>query len=305
MRSIMRKTVLAVALAALLPSCVDDAPERKVLLIGLDGVRVDILDQANTPNLDAMIAAGAFSDEAQTRTPTVSGPGWSSMLTGVWSGKHGVRGNNFAGNNYAQFPDFLTRLESVDPNFSTFAVVDWPPLGSEDSGGPLISNMVDRLVMIDGEQMGYDVADALSVEAALTELSEGDPDAAFVYLGYIDIAGHETSSLADEYRQSIETADEQVGRLVDAVRHRASFENEEWLVLVATDHGRTDAGGHGGGSLMETTIFFLACGPTVEPGRISEAPNIVDVAVTALTHMGVTIDPGWQLDGRAVALREE
>ena len=56
---------------------------------------------------------------------------------------------------------------------------------------------------------------------------------------------------------------------------------------------------------METTIFFLACGPTVEPGRISEAPNIVDVAVTALTHMGVTIDPGWQLDGRAVALREE
>ncbi|MCK5653180.1 MAG: alkaline phosphatase family protein, partial [Gemmatimonadetes bacterium] len=285
--------------------CVGDAQERKVLLIGLDGVRVDILDQATTPNLDAMIATGAFSDQAQTRTPTVSGPGWSSMLTGVWPEKHGVRSNNFQGNNYAQFPDFLTRLESVDPTFSTFAVVDWPPLGSEDSGGPLISDMVDRLVLIDGEEMGYDVADALSLEAALNELSDGDPDAAFVYLGYIDIAGHETSSLADEYRESIETADEQVGRLLDAVRHRATFENEEWLVLVATDHGRTDEGGHGGDSAMERTVFILACGPTVEPGRISGAPNIVDVAVTALTHLGVTIDPGWQLDGRVVALKEE
>ncbi len=56
---------------------------------------------------------------------------------------------------------------------------------------------------------------------------------------------------------------------------------------------------------MERTVFILACGPTVEPGHISGAPNIVDVAVTALTHLGVTIDPGWQLDGKAVALKRE
>ena len=305
MRSAMRKTVFAVVVATLLPCCVGDAQERKVLLIGLDGVRVDILDQATTPNLDAMIATGAFSDGTQTAMPTVSGPTWSSMLTGVWPEKHGVRSNNFQGNNYAQFPDFLTRLERLDPNFQTFAVVDWPPLGSEDSGGPLISDMVDRLVLVDGEEMGYDVADALSVEAAVNELSEGDPDAAFVYLGYIDIAGHGFGSLAPGYRESIETADEQVGRLLDAVRHRATFESEEWLVLVATDHGHVDEGGHGGDSGVERTVFILAVGPTVEPGRIPGAPNIVDVAVTALTHLGVTIDPGWQLDGRAVALKEE
>ena len=101
MRSAMRKTVFAVALVALLPCCVGGTQERKVLLIGLDGVRVDILDQATTPNLDAMIAAGAFSDGTQTAMPTVSGPTWSSMLTGVWPEKHGVRSNNFQGNNYA------------------------------------------------------------------------------------------------------------------------------------------------------------------------------------------------------------
>ncbi len=76
-------------------------------------------------------------------------------------------------------------------------------------------------------------------------------------------------------------------------------------MLVATDHGHLDEGGHGGDSEMERTVFILACGPTVEPGRIATPTEIIDVAVTALTHLGVTIDPGWQLDGRAVALKKE
>jgi membrane-anchored protein YejM (alkaline phosphatase superfamily) len=31
---------------------------RKVLIIGIDGVRTDALQQANTPNIDALIASG-------------------------------------------------------------------------------------------------------------------------------------------------------------------------------------------------------------------------------------------------------
>ncbi|MGB1841464.1 MAG: DUF4983 domain-containing protein [Longimicrobiales bacterium] len=30
---------------------------------------------------------------------------------------------------------------------------------------------------------------------------------------------------------------------------------------------------------------------------------MVDVAVTALTHLGIPVDPSWQLDGRPVGLR--
>jgi hypothetical protein len=30
---------------------------------------------------------------------------------------------------------------------------------------------------------------------------------------------------------------------------------------------------------------------------------LVDVPVTALTHLGVTIDPAWKLDGKPVSLR--
>ena len=62
----------------------------KILLIGIDGVRVDVLADVSTPNLDALSAVGLFTAETRTTTPSISGPAWSSMLTGVWPEKHGV-----------------------------------------------------------------------------------------------------------------------------------------------------------------------------------------------------------------------
>ena len=278
-------------------------PARKVLVIGLDGVRVDVLAQADTPHLDRLAAAGTFSAEAQTRMPTVSGPGWSSMVTGVWSDKHGVRSNDFSANDYAAYPDFLTRLERIDPSFATFAVLNWPPLGTAAAGGPMISDTIDVKITLDGDSLGYDVADARAVEWAVHHLATEAVDAAFVYLGNIDVVGHEAGSLAPAYRAAIETADAQVGRLVAALHRRPNYAGEDWLILMSTDHGRRDDGGHGGPSTLERRIFFLASGPSVLTGTPETPPEIVDVAVTALTHLGIAIDPAWKLDGRAVGLR--
>ena len=104
------------------------------------------------------------------------------------------------------------------------------------------------------------------------------------------------------YRDAIALSDAHVGLLVEALRSRPTFADEDWLILISTDHGRTAAGGHGGNSPEQTTIFILAHGPSVTPGRIDGTPQIVDVAVTALTHLGITIDPGWALDGRVIAI---
>ncbi|MFQ5890564.1 MAG: nucleotide pyrophosphatase, partial [Gemmatimonadota bacterium] len=94
-----------------------------------------------------------------------------------------------------------------------------------------------------------------------------------------------------------------VGRLVAALRSRPSFDDEDWLVLLSTDHGRNDAGAHGGTSPSERTIFFRASGPSVTPSRPACPPEIVDVAPTALAHLGIEIDPAWALDGKPVGLR--
>jgi len=280
-------------------------PTPKVLLIGIDGVRVDVLRQADTPSIDALAAAGVLSTSARTRPNTVSGPGWSSMTTGVWMDKHGVEDNDFAGNRYTEYPDFLTRIEHQRPELETLAVLDWPPLGTPASGGPLISDAIDDKVNVDGDTMGYVQADEQVVREAVTRLRDGDPDAAFVYLGNVDVVGHDTDSLSPQYRAAVEAADRQVGRLIAALRARPSYLSEDWLILMSTDHGRRDDGGHGGMSNEELTVFYLASGESVDPASLREPPQIVDVAVTALAHLGITPPPEWNLDGRPNALRTD
>jgi predicted AlkP superfamily pyrophosphatase or phosphodiesterase len=275
----------------------------KVLVVGWDGVRPDILREVSTPNFDALAAAGTLSEAAVTARPTVSGPCWSSILTGVWPEKHGVHNNNFASNRYGDYPDFLTRIESVRPELTTFAAADWLPLVTETSGGPLLSDALDRKVTLDGYDLGWLKADSVAVDTALEELGTGNPDALFVYIGAPDEISHSIGGIGLEYRESIGTADGHLGRLVAGIQARTTIAQEDWLVIVITDHGRTERGGHGGESPEEATIFFMASGPSVIVGTPTERPEGVDVAVTALTHLGIPIDPAWQLDGRVVGIR--
>jgi predicted AlkP superfamily pyrophosphatase or phosphodiesterase len=280
------------------------AKARKVLLIGIDGARPDILADVHTPQLDSLIANGAYSDSAVTTRPTLSGPAWSSMLTGVWPAKHGVLTNRFQKNRYTQYPDFLTRVEQVHPELETFVVADWLPLVADDSGGPLFGEAPDVKVVLNGYDLGWAEADEQSVDAAVEHLRTADPDALFVYLGNPDETSHQTGAIGEDYRAAIELADRHVGRLVAAVRSRPNYAEEDWLVLVSTDHGRRADGGHGGSSPEEQTIFVLASGPSATRGRIEGKPEIVDVAVTALAYLGIPLDPAWELDGEVIGLKE-
>jgi len=296
------------ALASVFTACAGGAdgggtPKRpKVLVIGIDGVRPDVMAQVATPNLDALIAEGTFSDRAQTGRPTVSGPGWSSLLTGVWPDKHGVTDNSFRGKRYDEYPDFLTRIERVRPELNTFAAIDWLPLGADADGGPVIGDAPDSKFVVDGDVLTWPGADSAVVAASVEQLRASDPDALFVYLGNPDEASHESGSIGIEYREAIALADRHIGMLLDAMRARPTFADEDWLILVSTDHGRTAEGGHGGDSPEESTIFYIVSGPSALLGAPAEPPRIVDVPVTALVHLGIAIDPAWQLDGRPVGL---
>ncbi|KPK63069.1 MAG: hypothetical protein AMS21_06940, partial [Gemmatimonas sp. SG8_38_2] len=170
-------------------ACGEPSKEKKVLVIGIDGVRPDVLAKANTPNIDALVADGTFAGRVESKVQTWSVPAWSSIATGVWPAKHLVTSNDFTGHDYAAYPDFLTRIELVNPELSTFVVLDWPPLGTGDSGGPLFSDMIDAKLTFDGGDGGYETADA-----------------AFIYIGNPDVVAHDTGVSA-EYRAAIEAAD--------------------------------------------------------------------------------------------------
>src|SRR5512139_508565 len=109
-------TMLALApFGSALPVLGGESPRRKVLIISLDGCRPDALQAASTPNVDSLIADGAYSYLAQTGPVPISGPSYSSMFTGVWNDKHGVYDNEFTGARFDLYPIFFCRLRAWRP----------------------------------------------------------------------------------------------------------------------------------------------------------------------------------------------
>ncbi|MQA76705.1 MAG: hypothetical protein GEU88_20805, partial [Solirubrobacterales bacterium] len=94
-----------------------------------------------------------------------------------------------------------------------------------------------------------------------------------------------------EYAAALERVDHHVGLLIDAVPGRATYRDEDWLLLALTDHGHVDGGGHGGQSEVERTSWVIASGAGLgQPHRLVE---VVDVAPTVLGHRGVPVHPSW------------
>ena len=69
-----------------------------------------------------------------------------------------------------------------------------------------------------------------------------------------------------------------------------------------TDHGRRADGGNGGDCREEMTIFILSSGPATGTWPPPGPAFIVDVAATALGHLGIEIDLGWGLDGQPLGV---
>lgn len=285
---------------------------RKSLVIGIDGAGLSRITAADTPVLDRLRKQGTTSLAYRYGTApvgltqeasTVSGPGWSTLLTGVWPDKHGVRDNTFVGKRFDRWPDYLTRAERLDPSLSTFAVADWDPIATSTANGPIVSDEIDVRIGLasDSDSYGYAVNDARSVDVAARYLTAKGPDLSFVYLGYTDEAGHAHGSASPEYAESLETADAQIGRLLRAIRARPAYDDERWQIIVSDDHGHTPTGGHGGNSPEERQQFVIEAdlGAPVTNGVRRDDLNVTDVAATALAHVRVARAPG--LDGTPVA----
>ena len=301
--------VLVLVLITWTGAAAEQAISKRVLLIGIDGCRPDALSIAETPRLDALIKSGAYAEGTQILgeryqdNDTISGPGWSSILTGVWADKHGVNGNRFRTHNIKQYPSFLARLKLNRPTARTAAFVSWKPIADHILTSP------DLLRLIDGEATkpaDFASADRQLTKAASRYLTQDNPDAVFVYLGNVDETGHRHGfhPSVKEYVAAIEQVDQQVGQLVDAISARKSLANEDWLILVGTDHGGRGTN-HGDGRLVPEirSVFLIISGPSSLWGEITKATYLVDLVPTALTHLGVPLDKSWQLDGRSVGLK--
>ncbi len=268
------------------------ARERRVLLIALDGVRPDALLKAKAPVLKRLAREGQVTWDAQVVDTTISGPSWAGFLTGVSIARHGVRNNRFEGHRLATTPTFFERVRAAFPADYLASVVAWQPFQTV-----LLANRG-----LDANLWRKD--DDRVTDVAIQTLGARDPRVLLVHLDAVDKAGHDHGYGVGpgHYRAAIEVTDVRVGRILGALKARSSRRQEDWLVLVTTDHGGTGHG-HASGHPTDRRIFVIARG--LGPGA-TEFPKrdatLFDVAPTVLAFLGLAEDAWAGLEGRPLQL---
>lgn len=278
----------------------------KTLIIGMDGVQLQHYEQLGSDThlqkrlFYGKAYAGGINGRASEQA-TISGPGWMTLLTGVWANKHGVVSNNESLRVHPEFPSLFKRLRDALPNAYLSSVVNWSPINTafllEDAQG----NNVRESGLSDEQ-----------VTARTLDILDNTPaDFTFIQLDEPDEAGH-ASGFGPAYQFALREADDKLGRLLDKVEERAyKHPQEDWLVIVCTDHGRDYWGsGHGGVTEQEKTVFIASNKPLNEelnqpsiPGDNPGPNNLygyaaqTSVAPTVLRHMGLDVLPEWKLDG--------
>lgn len=270
---------------------------KHALVIGIDGMRADALRAAATPEIDLLAESGTTTHDAfaggrlgtAEEQPTMSGPGWTSVLTGVWADKHGVRSNGFRGGRLEEFPHFFHRIREVRADAVLSSFVSWKPIHGFILGTKGADTTYSPDVRSPGER------DSAIADAVVDHLGSRDPTVVFVHFGELDHAGHAFGFGPDvpEYIEALERIDVLVGHMVAAVRGRPGGGDEDWLILVTTDHGGV-SGRHGGQLPEERTIPLIVSGGDVSRGEQEPpGPGHVVVPPTVLRHLNIPVDPSW------------
>jgi len=259
----------------------------KVLIIGIDGTMNSALAVARTPNLEALKSNGCYTMREVSHPVTHSAAAWTSVFTGVWGDKHGVNdpGNSFAGNHLAEYPSFFARLEAANSNWITLAFARW---------SPMLTAVPEADVKLSF------ASDAAVTDETCRRLTNSNPDVFWMLLLDVDSAGHSYGwgPTVSNYVRAIEIADGRVGQILTALTNRVTYTNEDWLIIVQTDHGQ-----HDNPDLEKSQIVWsIVSGPSAARGVMWPSPSTVDVCATVLTHMGVPLNPAWNLDARVKGL---
>lgn len=327
----MRRLIFTISTLALLGAgltATAQKKEPKVLFIGIDGLRYDALKQANTPNMDQLAQNGLYTYDSWHCGITSSGPSWSSMMTGVWEQKHKVTSNSYNNADFATFPYFPTRAKECDPNLKAVEIITWDPMND-----PTNSNNTAGYVYNSGFNQSIDAGtygQGAVTAAAKIQLQDADLDILFIHYDECDAAGHGSgfSPTNPAYMNAVQQVDKEIGEVVAALKARANYANEDWMILLTTDHGGVGTG-HGGNTNTERHIWWMASGDNIpnmeitgdDPGsyqmatnpvdttKLKATPVLTDIAVTALAHVlkynatstcsDPETNPKWQLDGKS------
>jgi predicted AlkP superfamily pyrophosphatase or phosphodiesterase len=191
---------------------------------------------------------------------TSTAPGWCTMLTGVWANVHGIYMNYTPKSN-----DHLTLL--------TTSVLD----GIADSSAFYVSwkgHFNSRFTTYYPEKkyveekglpvkFQYAETDEGTLQNVKNDLAQKDcSDFLFFIMECVDHTGH-TSGFDvknQKYIDAFHTADANALDILHALEARETYGEEDWLVLITTDHGGCNIN-HGRCTIQERYTFMFCNKP--------------------------------------------
>jgi hypothetical protein len=251
-----------------------DPQTRSLVLVLVDGLRYDTsMDAAVMPYLNQLRRRGA-SAEMHSQPPSYSEPGYSTLLTGAWPFLNDGPVLNL---DYADIPT-LTQ----DNIFST---AHWIGMQTAISGFNWFQKLVPQGAVTGkfytaGEDQA---ADRDVVDAALPWLHSATYQLVLIHLDQVDYAGHHQGGPNDpRYDAAATRADALIKQIV------ANMDLDKDTLLVVSDHGHINQGGHGGQDAITLNEPFVLVGKGVMPGKYGDV-QMVDVAPTIAVILGTSL----------------
>ena len=311
---VMLKAIMATGLFA----CSANAATPKAFVVMLDGGRSDAIENACAPNMKKLIAGRwqegyscAWTPAAQTVPDALasSAPNHAAIALGVTTAKNHIENNGQYGRcDYTKYPSWLVRIAEAKPGAKTLFMYSW----RADEGlcpSPKVEFVWSRATaggmgLRNGTMRTCDRANGKELERRLG--SADAPDATLLFLDCPDHAGHGLLTgdgagfypYSTAYLGAINESDAIIGRCLDAIAKRPTFKDEDWLIMITSDHGGY-AKTHGLKGGHATAIPLIVASRHVKQGRIPGTPHNYDVAPTVLAHFGIDWS-GFDLDGRVV-----
>ncbi len=246
---------------------------RRVVIVLIDALRVDTAsDPQVMPYLNELRNLGA-SATMHSRPPSFSEPGYTTLLTGAWPDINDGPAINL---DYEDIPTF-----TQDDIYSAAHRLG---LRTAISGYYWFEKLVPQQAVDDRFYTpGEDAAADDDVMTAAMPMLEGNDQLVLIHLDQVDYAGHHQGGPRGPNWDLAAT------RCDDFLRQIASFLNlNEDTLIVFSDHGQIDRGGHGGPEAINLVEPLVMIGASVTPGQYGDV-NMVDVAPTVAALLGTNL----------------
>lgn len=276
----------------LLTSLTISAKPKRVIMIALDGISVEGYQKANTPNLDALMAEGAFSLTTRVAMPSVTLPNWTSHLTGSGPEQHGVVNNGWKIDKFVlpavetdtdgYYPSVFTILKEEMSEIKTAFYYNWINLFY-----PYNKKYFDEVSYLEKDEYIPNYQKAINFIAR----NQDKPTVVFLYSVHTDHAGHRHKWMSPEYIHSIEEADVQIGKFINEMKEKGLYKGTHFMFL--SDHGGIN-NGHGGVTTNEMIVPWGITGPKIKKGfKIEEPNNTVNTASVILRLFKIKQPLSW------------